>query len=99
MNDRLFLEGRLQIETARHALEITGKDPATEKLLGNLLVCHELTRDNDPHSRLFANFGGEAGEHARQAVVDSLTEVQEAASIDPAVKIMSQDLLAKMISE
>lgn len=99
MSDRLILEGRLQVETAQHALIQTGKDPAAEQLLGNLLICHELTTANDPQSHLYANFGGQAAEQTKQALIESLIEVEQAPSTDPARLVLTQDLLEILLAD
>jgi hypothetical protein len=70
--DHLFLNGRLQVETALGALRHTGANPDAQSLLQLLLDCHDQKSDGTAQNDLSISARGETAEKQKADIVASL---------------------------
>ncbi|GAC1391378.1 MAG: hypothetical protein NVSMB46_03680 [Candidatus Saccharimonadales bacterium] len=68
----LFLNGKLQIATARDALTFSGINPEAVKMFSAILGIHETVSDSDEQNDLFIFYRGESAHKDKTDIVTGL---------------------------
>jgi hypothetical protein len=97
--DTLYLRGKIQVETARTALEFTGLNPRTQKLLQLLLDLHRYTSDGENQDDMEIELKGQNVPIDRADIVASLDAVCVSPDVSTERRLASAALRAMMQNE